>query len=89
MMAVHTFGLSAFDFTSLFFFFSLFVDFISLFSDGKESCCFIQLNIFSIFVTGMDLFKNLEEVISLWEVSGRSTVLRVLNEVSARIGNTF
>jgi hypothetical protein len=37
----------------------------------------------------MDLFKNLEEVISLWEVSGRSTVLRVLNEVSARIGNTF
>ena len=47
------------------------------------------MNIFSVFSGTGQIFKSLEEVVSSEEISERTAVLRVCNEISAEISNIF
>jgi len=62
---------------------------LNFFSDKKESCSFSVVYFIGIFTAGLNNFKSLDEVISLWEVSEESIVLRVLKVGSADTGITF
>lgn len=61
----------------------------SFFSDKKESCCFSVVYFLGIFTTELNIFKSLDEVISLGVVSEEIIVLRVLKVGSSDTGNAF
>ena len=85
---VYVFDLSALLLYFLFVCFAFPRNNVSFFSDKKRVVLFSIEYFLGFFVTGL-IFKSLKEVISSGEMSERRIVLRVLNEASAEIGNTF